>query len=120
MLLLQLLVFFDERVDTVNHGLDQLNLAVTQAMLVRDVVSDPCLAPTFSPGTTGLDTQLLTSGLEGRKALLGVARQVHVHTGAHACSEISGAAVDVSVLGVEHEVSATLLLHTVAHSLDTA
>ena len=38
-LLLELKVLLVEGVDTVNHGLDKLNLRVTQTMLVGDVIS---------------------------------------------------------------------------------
>jgi hypothetical protein len=42
-LLLEDPVLLDERVDPVNHLLDELDLAVAEAMLVRDVVGDPGL-----------------------------------------------------------------------------
>ena len=38
-LLLELKVLLVEGVDTVHHGLDKLNLRVTQTMLVGDVIS---------------------------------------------------------------------------------
>ena len=38
MLLLELLVLLPEGVDSVNHGLDQLNLGVSKTMLVGDVI----------------------------------------------------------------------------------
>ena len=42
MLLLELLILLDEGVDPVYHALDQLNLGVTQAVLVGDVVGNTC------------------------------------------------------------------------------
>jgi hypothetical protein len=42
-LLLEDPVLLDERIDSVNHLLDELDLAVAEAVLVRDVVGDPGL-----------------------------------------------------------------------------
>jgi hypothetical protein len=42
-LLLEDPVLLDEGVDPVNHLLDELDLAVAEAVLVRDVVGDPGL-----------------------------------------------------------------------------
>ena len=41
-LLLELKVLLVEGVDTVNHGLDKLNLRVTKTVLVGDVISGTC------------------------------------------------------------------------------
>jgi hypothetical protein len=42
-LLLEDPVLLDESVDPVNHLLDELDLAVAEAVLVRDIVGDPGL-----------------------------------------------------------------------------
>ena len=42
MLLLELLILLDEGVDPVYHALYQLNLGVTQAVLVGDVIGNTC------------------------------------------------------------------------------
>merc|ERR1719153_1072931 len=72
-LLLQSLVLLPEGVDTVNHGLDQLNLRVSQPVLVGHVVGAAVKATGLSAGSTGLDSKLLTPLLEGVKTLLDVA-----------------------------------------------
>lgn len=51
-LLLELLVFLDEGVDPVYHALDQLNLGVTQAVLVGDVIGNTCNETSFKGGVS--------------------------------------------------------------------
>ena len=142
MLLGELAVLLDQGVDAVNHLLDELNLGVAQPVLVRDVVSHTCagergldigegtkmlakvlnltgLAAGLSPGAPGLQVELLAPGLEGGEALLGPAGQVHVHAGPHARAQVGGAAVDVAVLGVQHEILPRLLLDALPHGRDT-
>ena len=41
-LLLELKVLLVEGVDTIDHGLDKLNLRVTKTVLVGDVISGTC------------------------------------------------------------------------------
>jgi len=107
-------------VDTVNHALDELDLGVTQTMLVGDIVGDASLATRFTAGTTGLNLELFTPLLQGIKTFLGPAGQVNVDGSPHASAKVGRAGVDVAVLGVEHEVLAALGLDGVADSLDTA
>ena len=73
----------------------------------------------LSAGAARLHLQLLAALLESGEALLGVAGQVHVHAGPHARAQVGGAAVDVAVLGVQHEILPRLLLHALPHGRDT-
>ncbi len=118
MLLLELLVLLVQGVDTVDHGLDQLDLRVAKTVLVGDVVGDARLAARLTTGSPGLQVELLAALLQGRKALLGPPGQVNVHRGPHASAEVGGAGVEVAIPGVEHEVLARLSLHRVLHCLD--
>jgi len=119
-LLLPLEVLLPEGVDTVNHDLDELNLGVSKTMLVGDVVGVASLSAGLSPGSTGLDGELLASGLQLVNSLLGPSGKVDVHGGAHAGSKIGGAGVDVAVLLIQTEVLANLSLDAVADSLDSS
>jgi len=119
-LLLPLEVLLPEGVDTVNHDLDELNLGVAKTMLVGDVVGVASLSAGLSPGSTGLDGELLASGLQLVNSLLGPSGKVDVHGGAHASSKIGGAGVDVAVLLIQTEVLANLSLDAVADSLDSS
>jgi len=119
-LLLPLEVLLPEGVDTVNHDLDELNLGVSKTMLVGDVVGVASLSAGLSPGSTGLDSELLASGLQLVNSLLGPSGKVDVHGGAHASSKIGGAGVDVAVLLIQTEVLANLSLDAVADSLDSS
>ena len=134
MLLLQGLVLLPEGVDTVNHGLDESNLGVSQPVLVGHVVGAACgcqgksssedskkltvEATRFSTGSTGLDCELLAPLLQGVKTLLGVSGQVNHDGGPHAGTKVGGAGVDVTELLGEGEVLARLSLDRVSHSLD--
>merc|ERR1712038_252975 len=89
-------------------------------MLVGDVIGVASLSAGLSPGSTGLDGELLASGLQLVNSLLGPSGKVDVHGGAHASSKIGGAGVDVAVLLILTEVLANLSLDTVADSLDTS
>ena len=64
-LLLELQILLVESVDTINHGLDQLNLGVAQAVLVGNVVGDSVVATRLSAGSSGLKLQLFTALLQG-------------------------------------------------------
>ena len=109
-----------ESVDTINHGLDKLNLGVSQSVLVGDVISVSGLATRFTTGATGLQVKLLATSLELVDAVLGPAGQVNVDAGPHACAEVGGARVEISVLGVQHKLLAGLGLDRVSDSLDAA
>ena len=119
-LLLQLNVLLPEGVDGVDHDLDQLDLGVSQPVLVGDIVGVASLTAGLSPGTAGLDSQLLTASLQLVHALLGPAGQVHVDGGPHAGAQVGGAGVDVSVLLGQSVVLAGLRLDGLLDSLDTA
>ena len=62
--------------------------------------------------------KLFTTGLQRLQTLLGPTGQVDVDRGPHAGSQVGGAGVDVTVLGVKHEVLSRLVLDTVPNSLD--
>jgi len=113
------LVLLVESVDTVNHLLEQLDLAVAQPVLVGDVVCDPGLAAGLAPGAPGLQVELHAPSRQPLGAKLGPAREVDVDRGPHACAHVGGAGVDVVVPCVKHEVMARLLLDRVLHSLDS-
>merc|ERR1712002_1167048 len=83
-LLLQLEVLLVQCVDTVNHDLDELDLGVAETVLVGDVIGAASLATGFSPGSSGLNGELLAPLLQSGQALLGPAGQVNVHGGTHA------------------------------------
>merc|ERR1719429_1004900 len=113
-------IFLPEGVDSVNHDLDQLDLRVSKTVLVGDVISVSSLATRFSAGSTGLDSELLASGLELVDSLLGVAGEVNVDRGSHASTEVGGAGVDVTVLLGQSVVLARLGLDGLLNSLDAA
>jgi len=119
-LLLELNIFLPEGVDSVNHDLDQLDLRVSKTVLVGDVISVSSLATRFSAGSTGLDSELLASGLELVDSLLGVAGEVNVDRGSHASTKVGGAGVDVTVLLGQSVVLARLGLDGLLDGLDTA
>jgi hypothetical protein len=119
-LLLPFEILSPEGVDTVNHDLDQLNLGVSKTMLVGDVIGATSLATGFSAGSTGLDSEFLTPGLELVDSLLGPSREVTMDGSAHASSQVGGARVDISVLLVKHESLAGLLLDAFTDGSDTA
>merc|ERR1712088_122572 len=113
------LVFLPQGVDTVNHLLDQLNLRVSEPVLVGDVVGVSGLATRLSPGSTGLQVKLLTTSLELVDAVLGPAGQVNVNRCPHASTKVGRAGVDVAEPLIQAEVLARLLLDRVLDSLDT-
>merc|ERR1712032_846733 len=117
-LLLQGLVILPEGVDTVNHGLDELDLGVSQPVLVGHVVGAAVKATGLSTGSTGLDCELLAPLLQGVKTLLGVSGQVNHGGVPHVGSEVGGAGVDVAEPLREGKVLARLSLDRASHSLD--
>jgi len=118
-LLLELNVLLPEGVDSVNHDLDQLNLGVSETVLVGDVISVSSLTARFSAGSTGLNSEFLASCLELVNSLLGVSGKINVDGSSHASSKIGWARVDVSVLLGEGIVLARLGLDGIANSLDS-
>jgi len=118
-LLLELNVLLPEGVDSVNHDLDQLNLGVSETVLVGDVISVSSLTARFSTGSTGLNSEFLASCLELVNSLLGVSGKINVDGSSHASSKIGWAGVDVSVLLREGIVLARLGLDGIANSLDS-
>jgi len=117
-LLLELQVLLVQGVDAVNHGLDELDLGVSQSVLVGDVVGVSGLAARLAAGATGLDSELLAPGLQLVDALLGPAGKVNVDRGPHAGTQVGGAGVDVAELLGQLEVLARLSLDAVTDSLD--
>jgi len=118
-LLLQLQVLLVQGVDTVNHDLDELDLGVSQPVLVGDIVCATIEATGLSPGATGLHSQLFTPRLQSIESLLGVAGEVNHDRCPHASAQVGGAGVDVAVLLGESKLLASLSLDRVSHSLDT-
>jgi len=118
-LLLQFKILLPEGVDTIDHGLDQLDLRVAKTMLVGNVISVASLAARLSAGTTGLEVKGLAPSLEGINGVLGPAGQVNVDGGPHASAQVGGAGVDVAELGGQQEVLARLSLDGVTDGLDT-
>jgi len=117
-LLLQFQVLLVERVDTINHGLDQFDLRVAKTMLVGNVIGVASLAARFTTGATGLDGELLAPLLESINTILGPAGKVNVDGCPHASAKIGGTGVDVAELVAQLEVLATLSLDGVLDSLD--
>merc|ERR1719402_1023715 len=113
------LILLPEGVDSINHLLDELNLGVSEPVLVGDVVGVSSLATRLSAGSTGLQVKLLATSLQLVNAVLGPARQVNVHRGPHASAKVGWAGVDVTEPLIEAEVLARLLLDRVLNSLDT-
>jgi len=118
-LLLQFKILLPEGVDTIDHGLDQLDLRVAQTMLVGNVISVTSLSTGLSAGTTGLEVEGLAPGLQSVNAILGPAGQVNVDRGAHASAQVGGAGVDITKLGGQEEVLARFGLDGIADGLDT-
>merc|ERR1719249_89647 len=116
--LLVLLVLLPQGVDPINHLLDELNLGVSEPVLVGDVVGEASLATRFSTSATGLQVKLLATSLQLVNAVLGPARQVNVDRGPHTSTKVGGAGVDVAVLLIKTEVLTRLSLNRVLDSLD--
>jgi len=117
-LLLQFKILLPEGVDTINHGLDELDLRVTKTMFVGNVIGVSSLTARFAAGTTGLQSKGLTPGLQAINTILGPAGQVNVDGGTHASAQVGGARVDVTELGGEQEVLARFSLDGVTDGLD--
>merc|ERR1712192_377712 len=77
------------------------------------------LATRFTPGAPWLQVKFLTACLQGLQALLGPAGKVNMDGGPHASSQVGGAGVDITVLGVQHEVLSRFCLHALFDCLDT-
>jgi len=119
-LLLQFQVLLVQSVDTINHGLDKLDLGVSKTVLVGNVIGVSSLAARFTTGSTGLDSELLAPLLESVDTVLGPSGQVNVDRGPHASAQVGGAGVDVAELGGNLEVLARLGLDGVLDSLDAS
>jgi hypothetical protein len=117
-LLLQFKILLPEGVDTIDHGLDKLNLGVAQAMFVGNVVGVTGLATRFAAGTTGLQAKSFAPLLQLVNRVLGPAGQVNVDGGTHASAQVGGAGVDVAELGGEQKLLATLGLDGLTDSGD--
>ena len=118
MLLLELKVLNIERVDTINHGLDELDLGVAETVLVGNIIGDTSLATGLATSAARLESKLLAPLLQRRQTLLCPAGQVNVDRGPHASAKVGGAGMQEAQLGVEHEVLARLGLDRVLNGLD--
>jgi len=117
-LLLEFQVLLVQGVDTINHGLDKLDLRVSQTVLVGNVVGVSSLAAGFSAGSTWLNGEFFAPLLEYVDALLGVAGEINVNGSSHASAQVGRARVDVAELGGNLEVLAALSLDGVLDGLD--
>merc|ERR1719273_1983794 len=117
-LLLQFKILLPKDIDSVNHGLDELNLRVTQTMFVGNVVSVTGLSTRLSTSTTGLKTKTFTPGLQGINAVLGPAGQVNVDGGTHTSTQVGGARVDITEFGADLEVLSRFSLNGISDTLD--
>merc|ERR1719402_2009374 len=114
------LILLPEGVDAINHLLDELNLGVSEPVLVGDVVGVSSLATRLSAGSTGLQVKLLATSLEPvNTGLFGPALKVNMNGCPHTSAEVGWAGVDVAVLLVQTEVLSRLLLDGLLNSLDT-
>merc|ERR1712242_566285 len=68
----------------------------------------------------GLQVELLTSLLQFVNAVLGPSRKVNMDRGSHTSTQVGGARVDVTILGIQAEVLSRFLLDRVSNSLDTS
>jgi len=118
-LLLEVKILIVQGVDTVNHGLHQLYLGVSQAVLVGNVIGASGLATRLSTGATGLHIQLLAAFLEGIHTFGGPSGQVNVHGGSHTCSQVGGAGVQVTELGAKLEAFARFCFDAVTDRVDS-
>merc|ERR1711963_659256 len=120
-LLLQFQILLPEGIDTIDHGLDELNLRVSKTMLVGNVVGVSSLATRFTTGTTGLETHAVAPGLQSINGVLGPAGEVNVDGGAHASAQVGGARVNIAEFGGDLEVLArfTLDITALLHGNDT-
>merc|ERR1719206_987131 len=109
-LLLVLLVLFPEFVDSINHLLYQLDLRVSQSVLVGDVIGEASLSTRFSAGATGLQVELLAPDLQFLNAMLSPSRKINMDRGSHASTKIGWARVDITILFIKAEVLARFFL----------
>jgi len=119
-LLLQFQILLPEGIDTINHGLDELNLRVSKTVLVGNVIGVSSLATRFTTGTTGLETHTVAPSLQSVNGVLGPSGKVNVDGGTHASAQVGGARVNVTELGGEQEVLARFSLDGVTDSLDAS
>jgi len=118
-LLLQFKILLPEGVDTINHGLDELDLGVAKTVLVGNVIGVTSLTARLAAGTTGLEREGLAPLLQFVNGILGPAGKVNVDGGTHASAQVGGAGVDVAELGGEQEVLARLSLDGVTDGSNT-
>lgn len=78
MFLLEFKILLVEGVDSVNHGLDKLNLRVAETVLVGDIISGTSVTTGFTTGSTGLESELLAPSLESGESLLVPSGKVNV------------------------------------------
>jgi len=119
-LLLQFQILLPEGIDTINHGLDKLNLRVSKTVLVGNVIGVSGLAARFTTGTTGLETHTVAPSLQSVNGVLGPSGEVNVDGGAHTSSQVGGARVNITEFGGDLEVLARFSLDGVLDSLDAS
>eukprot|EP00116_Pleurobrachia_bachei_P003277 sb/3463539/ len=119
LLLLECKILLVELVHSINHGLHQLHLRVSQSMFVGDIVSVSSLATRLSSGSSGLKSQFLAPGLQLVNSLLGPSGEVDVDRSPHSGSQVGRARMDVSVFLIKTEVLSRFLLDRVSDSCDS-
>merc|ERR1712223_1727509 len=72
--LLQFQVFLVKGIDSINHGLHQFYLGVSQTMFVGNIIGDSSLSSRFTTGSSGLYIELFASCLQCWEAFLGPSR----------------------------------------------
>jgi len=72
------LILLPQCVYTVNHLLDELDLRVSEPVLVGNVIGVSSLATRFSTSSTGLELELLTSSLELLNTVLGPSWEINM------------------------------------------
>ena len=85
-------------VDTINHFLDQLNLRVSEPVLVGDVVGVASLSAKLTTGAAGLQVKLLT--------VLCYKLLINMDRGPHTGTKVRRVEVEVSILLINAKVLA--------------
>ena len=118
--LLELQILVVESVNSINHGLDQFNFRVAQAVLIGNVIGDAGLAARLTTGSSGLQVQAFAPLLQWWDTLLGPSGQVNMNWSPHARAKIGGTGVEETKTGVKHEFAAGFGLDRVTDGLDAS
>merc|ERR1712240_54962 len=111
-------ILFEQHVYAIDHFLHQLHFRVPEPVLVRDIVSNPSLTTTLPPSTSGLQSQLLTPGLQDFQPKFCPSWQVNVNRCPHASPKVSGTGMNIAVFLRKHEVLTRLSLNGFLDRLD--